>query len=99
MLFRVLEKKDVESVSLAQLVKTLSELPHHETLNTFDEVVNAPPEIMVSLKGKETNFKNNISYYDLVTRDFDLLLSYTTLVWPCLNNNRWAILFQDLCGD
>ena len=60
MLFRVLEKEDVESVSLAQLVKTLSELPDHETLNTFDKVVNAPPEIMVSLKGKETNFNGII---------------------------------------
>ena len=60
MLFRVLEKEDVESVSLAQLVKTLSELPHHETLNTFDKVVNAPPEIMVSLKGKEKKFNGII---------------------------------------
>ena len=60
MLFRVLEKEDVESVSLAQLVKTLSELPDHETLNTFDEVVNAPPEIMVSLKGKEKKFNGII---------------------------------------
>ena len=60
MLFRVLEKEDVESVSLAQLVKTLSELRDHETLNTFDEVVNAPPEIMVSLKGKEKKFNGII---------------------------------------
>ena len=60
MLFRVLEKEDVESVSLAQLVKTLSELPDHETLNTFDKVVNAPPEIMVSLKGKEKKFNGII---------------------------------------